>query len=122
MRLNAVRKGRQCIRPEICRTYNFGAVGSSKGQYFRAYLQHTALNEVPVDWAAQDLTYLEPARSATCWLLPWDDLPAGGFSWHLGCNMPALRQHATVCSDSCRTERLICFALTLEHRPADEPL
>ena len=64
MRLGAVRKGRQCIRPEICRTYNFGAVGSSKGQYFRRYLQHTALNEVLVNWDHQDLGYLEPARCA----------------------------------------------------------
>ena len=64
MRLGAVRRGRQCLRPEICRTFNFGAVGSSKGQYFKTYLQHTALNQVPVDWAALDLGYLQPARWA----------------------------------------------------------
>ena len=66
MRLGAVRKGRQCLRPEICRTYNFGAVGSSKGQYFKTYLQHTALNQEPVDWAALDLSYLQPARWVVC--------------------------------------------------------
>ena len=62
MRLGAVRRGRQCLRPEVCRTYNFGAVGSSKGQYFKRYLEHTALNQDPVDWAALDLSYLQPAR------------------------------------------------------------
>ena len=29
MRLGSTRAGRQCVRPEVCRTYNFGATGSS---------------------------------------------------------------------------------------------
>ena len=52
MRLQTVRAGRQCIRPEVCRTYNFGAVGSSAGQHFNMYLRPVRLNNVTVPWAA----------------------------------------------------------------------
>ena len=50
MRLQEVRAGRQCIRPEVCRTYNFGAIGSSGGQYFNMYLRPIRLNNVSVPW------------------------------------------------------------------------
>ena len=59
MRLRAVRNGRQCIRPEICRTYNFGEKGSSHGQYYAKYLKPIKLNDVLVDWQKQDLQYLQ---------------------------------------------------------------
>ncbi|KAK9802802.1 hypothetical protein WJX73_008081 [Symbiochloris irregularis] len=62
MRLSAVRKGRQCIRPEICRNFNFGERGSSKGQFFKKFLQYTRLNDVDVDWMHTDLSYLEARR------------------------------------------------------------
>ena len=52
MRLQTVRAGRQCIRPEVCRTYNFGAVGSSAGQHFNMYLRPIRLNNVTVPWTA----------------------------------------------------------------------
>lgn len=58
LRLNETRKGRQFIRPEVCRTYNFGEHGSSLGQFFRQYLEPIKLNEVPVKWRAMDLSYL----------------------------------------------------------------
>ena len=61
MRLSSVRKGRQSIRPEVCRTYNFGAKGSSHGQYYRKYLQPIKLNDEVIDWPNQDLRYLEAA-------------------------------------------------------------
>uniref|UniRef100_A0A6N2LKX8 Alpha-1,3-mannosyl-glycoprotein 2-beta-N-acetylglucosaminyltransferase n=1 Tax=Salix viminalis TaxID=40686 RepID=A0A6N2LKX8_SALVM len=51
-------KGRQFIRPEVCRTYNFGEHGSSLGQFFQQYLQPIKLNNVKVDWKAKDLSYL----------------------------------------------------------------
>jgi alpha-1,3-mannosyl-glycoprotein beta-1,2-N-acetylglucosaminyltransferase len=38
MRLSDTRKGRESIRPEVCRTFNFGEAGSSKGQFYRTYL------------------------------------------------------------------------------------
>lgn len=60
MRLRTVRKSRQCIRPEVCRTYNFGEKGSSHGQYYEKYLKPIKLNDVMVDWQNQDVDYLEP--------------------------------------------------------------
>ncbi|KAM1031471.1 hypothetical protein TB2_034701 [Malus domestica] len=49
---------RQFIRPEVCRTYNFGEHGSSLGQFFKQYLEPIKLNDVPVDWKSMDLSYL----------------------------------------------------------------
>ncbi|KAL9820278.1 putative alpha-1,3-mannosyl-glycoprotein 2-beta-N-acetylglucosaminyltransferase [Arabidopsis thaliana] len=74
---------RQFIRPEVCRTYNFGEHGSSLGQFFSQYLEPIKLNDVKVsvsvfftpfccitsfhwfpisfikvDWKAKDLGYL----------------------------------------------------------------
>lgn len=55
MRNNEVRKGRQCLRPEVCRTFNFGEKGASNGQFFKDYLVRSKLNDQMVDWAHQDL-------------------------------------------------------------------
>ncbi|KAE8712838.1 Alpha-1,3-mannosyl-glycoprotein 2-beta-N-acetylglucosaminyltransferase [Hibiscus syriacus] len=51
-------KGRQFIRPEVCRTYNFGEHGSSMGQFFQSYLEPIKMNDIKVDWKSQDLSYL----------------------------------------------------------------
>ncbi|CAL9177794.1 unnamed protein product, partial [Musa hybrid cultivar] len=53
-----VHKDRQFIRPEVCRTYNFGEHGSSMGQFFRQYLEPIKLNDVQVDWKSSNLTFL----------------------------------------------------------------
>ncbi|XP_057500716.1 alpha-1,3-mannosyl-glycoprotein 2-beta-N-acetylglucosaminyltransferase-like [Actinidia eriantha] len=58
LRLKENHKGRQFIRPEICRTYNFGEHGSSFGQFFKQYLQPIKLNDVKVDWQSINLSYL----------------------------------------------------------------
>ncbi|CAH9134804.1 unnamed protein product [Cuscuta epithymum] len=58
LRLKANHKGRQFIRPEICRTYNFGEHGSSMGQFFHQYLAPIKLNDIQVDWKSMDLGYL----------------------------------------------------------------
>ncbi|GMP93466.1 hypothetical protein CsSME_00043284 [Camellia sinensis var. sinensis] len=58
LRLKETHKGRQFIRPEVCRTYNFGEHGSSLGQYFKQYLEPIKLNGVQVDWKSMDLNYL----------------------------------------------------------------
>ncbi|CAI5958727.1 unnamed protein product [Closterium sp. NIES-65] len=58
LRLPEQRKGRQTIRPEVCRTYNFGEHGSSMGQYFSQYLAPIRLNTEPINWAQKDLSYL----------------------------------------------------------------
>ncbi|XP_026456062.1 alpha-1,3-mannosyl-glycoprotein 2-beta-N-acetylglucosaminyltransferase-like [Papaver somniferum] len=59
LRLQENHKGRQFIRPEVCRTYNFGEHGSSMGQFFKQYLEPIKLNDVHVDWKSMDLTYLK---------------------------------------------------------------
>ncbi|XP_041997271.1 alpha-1,3-mannosyl-glycoprotein 2-beta-N-acetylglucosaminyltransferase-like isoform X2 [Salvia splendens] len=59
LRLQENHKGRQFIRPEVCRTYNFGEHGSSMGQFFKKYLEPIKLNDVQVDWKSMDLSYLE---------------------------------------------------------------
>ncbi|PKA60812.1 Alpha-1,3-mannosyl-glycoprotein 2-beta-N-acetylglucosaminyltransferase [Apostasia shenzhenica] len=48
VRLKDVHKDRQFIRPEVCRTYNFGEHGSSMGQFFKQYLEPIKLNDVNV--------------------------------------------------------------------------
>ncbi|XP_050880860.1 alpha-1,3-mannosyl-glycoprotein 2-beta-N-acetylglucosaminyltransferase isoform X3 [Lathyrus oleraceus] len=58
LRLKENHKGRQFIRPEVCRTYNFGEHGSSLGQFFKQYLEPIRLNEVQVNWKSMDLSYL----------------------------------------------------------------
>ncbi|CAK9177926.1 unnamed protein product [Ilex paraguariensis] len=58
LRLKENHKGRQFIRPEVCRTYNFGEHGSSLGQFFKQYLEPIRLNDVQVDWKSMDLSYL----------------------------------------------------------------
>eukprot|EP00208_Stichococcus_sp_RCC1054_P006238 CAMPEP_0206141720 /NCGR_PEP_ID=MMETSP1473-20131121/13874_1 /ASSEMBLY_ACC=CAM_ASM_001109 /TAXON_ID=1461547 /ORGANISM="Stichococcus sp, Strain RCC1054" /LENGTH=454 /DNA_ID=CAMNT_0053536399 /DNA_START=73 /DNA_END=1437 /DNA_ORIENTATION=- len=59
MREGHVRRGRQCLRPEVCRTYNFGKVGSSKGQFFERYFTPIRLNNAAVPWQDLDLSYLK---------------------------------------------------------------
>lgn len=58
MRGERVRQGRQCVRPDVCRTYNFGKSGASKGQFFSQYLAPVRLNTAWVPWTRQDLSFL----------------------------------------------------------------
>ncbi|XP_028402918.1 alpha-1,3-mannosyl-glycoprotein 2-beta-N-acetylglucosaminyltransferase-like isoform X2 [Dendronephthya gigantea] len=58
MREPAQRKGRVCIRPEICRTKTFGRVGVSQGQFFDQYLKFILLNNKKFDFTHTDLSYL----------------------------------------------------------------
>ncbi|XP_044343178.1 alpha-1,3-mannosyl-glycoprotein 2-beta-N-acetylglucosaminyltransferase isoform X4 [Triticum aestivum] len=58
VRLKEVHGGRQFIRPEVCRTYNFGEHGSSMGQFFDQYLKPIKLNNAHIDWNSEDLSYL----------------------------------------------------------------
>uniref|UniRef100_A0A453GM89 Alpha-1,3-mannosyl-glycoprotein 2-beta-N-acetylglucosaminyltransferase n=1 Tax=Aegilops tauschii subsp. strangulata TaxID=200361 RepID=A0A453GM89_AEGTS len=58
VRLKEVHKDRQFIRPEVCRTYNFGEHGSSMGQFFNQYLKPIKLNDAHIDWNSEDLSYL----------------------------------------------------------------
>ncbi|PON89904.1 Glycosyl transferase [Trema orientale] len=57
-------QGRQFMRPEVCRTYNFGEHGSSMGQFYKQYLEPIKLNDVLVDWQSMDLSYLTEDKYA----------------------------------------------------------
>jgi alpha-1,3-mannosyl-glycoprotein beta-1,2-N-acetylglucosaminyltransferase len=52
------RKNRDCIRPEISRTFTFGKEGSSMGQFYEKHLANIKLNSVVVDWRSKDFSYL----------------------------------------------------------------
>ena len=52
------RRGRAFLRPEVSRSFTFGESGVSQAQFFSRYLATVRLNDVPVDWAAEDLSYL----------------------------------------------------------------
>uniref|UniRef100_A0A061QS26 Alpha-1,3-mannosyl-glycoprotein 2-beta-N-acetylglucosaminyltransferase n=2 Tax=Tetraselmis sp. GSL018 TaxID=582737 RepID=A0A061QS26_9CHLO len=67
MRQSNVRKGRQSIRPEVCRTYNFGEKGSSHGQFYRKYIATTHLNDEYVHFMDMDLGYLKQDRYKEWW-------------------------------------------------------
>ncbi|KAK9842099.1 hypothetical protein WJX81_008345 [Elliptochloris bilobata] len=82
LRLGHVRRERQCIRPEVCRTYNYGERGTSQGQFYRRYLQPIRLNDLDVDWERVDLSYLEKRRFAS------------DFMRALGAARPARNPHA----------------------------
>uniref|UniRef100_A0A0D9Z0M6 Alpha-1,3-mannosyl-glycoprotein 2-beta-N-acetylglucosaminyltransferase n=1 Tax=Oryza glumipatula TaxID=40148 RepID=A0A0D9Z0M6_9ORYZ len=58
-KLKEVHRDRQFIRPEVCRTYNFGEHGSSMGQFFRQYLEPIKLNDAHIKWNSEDLSYLK---------------------------------------------------------------
>ena len=47
MRINDIRKGRECIIPDISRTYHFGASGVNMNPYFQDhYFKKHTLNRV----------------------------------------------------------------------------
>ena len=50
------------MRLQVCRNYNFGREGSSKGQYFDTFLAPTRLNDDAVPWPEMDLSYLQLHR------------------------------------------------------------
>ena len=56
MRLRSTRSGRETLRPEVCRTFNFGEKGASKGLFFKAYLESIRVAENRVNWADEDLS------------------------------------------------------------------
>ena len=49
-------------RLQVCRNYNFGREGSSKGLYFDKFLAPTRLNDDAVPWTDSDLSYLQLPR------------------------------------------------------------
>jgi len=68
MRRGDVRRGRHCIRPDISRSFTFGEAGTSAGQFYKQHLSKIKLNEIAVDWAAEDLHRLESAAAYDSYL------------------------------------------------------
>ncbi|XP_059140549.1 alpha-1,3-mannosyl-glycoprotein 2-beta-N-acetylglucosaminyltransferase-like isoform X2 [Physella acuta] len=62
MRHPEQRKGRECIRPEICRTSTFGKKGVSKGLYYDKHLKFIKLNSEFVPFTKMDLSYLQKEK------------------------------------------------------------
>ena len=97
-------------RPEVSRTYNFGQVGSSEGQYFRHFLKPMALAGAGVDWETMDLDYLLPQRCDTggCRLIWWGMDRLTALRPHFSCPfIVLLRFHA-------HFERLMASATDME--------
>eukprot|EP00928_Gymnodinium_smaydae_P064443 TRINITY_DN47771_c0_g1_i1.p1 TRINITY_DN47771_c0_g1~~TRINITY_DN47771_c0_g1_i1.p1 ORF type:complete len:638 (-),score=60.79 TRINITY_DN47771_c0_g1_i1:339-2252(-) len=53
-----VRRGRQCLRPEVSRTHTFGEIGVSNGEFYHTHLERMVLNHDMVDWKAKDLGFV----------------------------------------------------------------
>ena len=52
------RKNRQIIRPELSRSYHFGTTGGTSHNQFGTILKRIQLNQRPIRWELEDLTYL----------------------------------------------------------------
>mmetsp|Transcript_38036 Transcript_38036/g.107451 ORF Transcript_38036/g.107451 Transcript_38036/m.107451 type:complete len:572 (+) Transcript_38036:324-2039(+) len=72
MRQNQHRKGRQSIRPEVCRTSNFGEQGTSRGQFYKKFIATIHLNTEFVLWTSKDMGFLK----AEAYRRHWEDLTA----------------------------------------------
>lgn len=62
MRADNQTRGRQCVRPEVSRTANFGRRGVSQSFHYDKHVSRVVLSTADVDFAALDLSYLEAAR------------------------------------------------------------
>jgi alpha-1,3-mannosyl-glycoprotein beta-1,2-N-acetylglucosaminyltransferase len=60
LRSSAQVRGRQCIRPEVSRTANFGANGVSQSFNHEKHVSQVVLNRESVNFSALDLGYLDP--------------------------------------------------------------
>ncbi|CAM9974433.1 unnamed protein product [Ectocarpus sp. 4 AP-2014] len=54
------RKGRQFVRPEVCRTYHFGQKAGASRNQFSQLLNNIRLNEEAVPFREMDVSYLMP--------------------------------------------------------------
>lgn len=68
IRHHDIRRGRQCLRPEVSRTHTFGEVGVSQGQFYQTHLAKMALNAEDIDWASEDLSAVATADNFDAWL------------------------------------------------------
>ena len=86
LRRFGARRGLSSIYPEVSRTFTFGEIGVSGGQYYERYLAPSLLNETPVDFASADLSTLDKEAYDTAFhgaiaqatLVSGDELPVTG--------------------------------------------
>jgi alpha-1,3-mannosyl-glycoprotein beta-1,2-N-acetylglucosaminyltransferase len=62
LREPAQRGGRHFLRPEVSRSFTFGATGVSSSQFFDEFLATIHLNAAPIEWSVEDLSYLALER------------------------------------------------------------
>lgn len=62
MRQEAQKRGRQCVRPEVSRTRNFGEKGASTSFQYEEHVSQVALAQTRVNFSSVDLSYLAPER------------------------------------------------------------
>lgn len=70
LRAPCVRRGRQCVFPEVARTHTFGAVGNSGGLFYKEHLSNMVLNEAAVDWSSM-VSWAREARVRGSWYGGW---------------------------------------------------
>jgi len=68
MRRPDVRKGRQCIRPDVSRSFTFGSQGTSSGQFFEQHLSKIKLNDIAVNWSTLDLSSISSVAAFDAFL------------------------------------------------------
>lgn len=62
MRSTDQTKGRQCVRPEVSRTANFGEKGVSQSFHFKKHVSRVVIAKEKVNFSDFDLSYLEPEQ------------------------------------------------------------
>lgn len=63
MRLSEVRRDRQCIQPQMCRTINFGAAEANHSTSARRrWHSNIRLNDKYINWAWVNLEHLDMPR------------------------------------------------------------
>lgn len=91
-----VRRGRQCVFPEVPRTHTYGKSGTSGGQYYTEHLHTMLLSREKVNWPSQDLSYLEQGRYLVLmkqWLAAAEPLVMGSTDLQSFCRLD-LNKHS----------------------------
>lgn len=117
LREPTVRRGRQCIFPEVPRTHTYGKVGTSGGQHYTLHLQAMLLSTERIKWAAKDLSYLQEARYKTLmqqWLASAKLLTMRPDELRIFCHAGSLTQKQEL-SNTSSHDYIMCFSTLDEY-------